>query len=84
MARLFRAITRKVASTMPQIAKSPTTIGMTIMAMSPAVVPDRRRACGNRMVRISMVSVHFEVSYCFSTVLPDEPFETKALVVGES
>ena len=44
VARLFLAINKNVARTMPQIAKSPTTIGITIMAISPADVPDRKSA----------------------------------------
>lgn len=44
VARLFLAMTKKVASTIPHIAKSPTIIGMTMIAISPADVPDLSNA----------------------------------------
>lgn len=43
VARLFLAIMRNVANTMPQIISNPTTIGITIIAISPKVVPVLKR-----------------------------------------
>lgn len=55
VARLFLAITRKVARTTPQIARSATTIGMTIIAMSVAVVPDRRSAWKKKKIVVKIL-----------------------------
>lgn len=81
VARLFLAMTRKVARIMPQIANSAITIGITMMAMSPADVPDFKSACEEKFNE-DEISVCYRSTHHFGAILSSVAFETKALVVG--
>lgn len=66
---------------MPQISNSAITIGMTMMAMSPADEPDFKSACEGEFIEVE-ISVSYRSTHHFRAILPGVAFETEALVVG--